>query len=348
MFLDKIRNYIVALFFIGIVAWFSYWVNKQFGEQKQKDDYELVKEYLLNDSPLQGHNKPKIWVHSTNEVNSRDWKKNMFRNTVTDIAQPYIVLTVQSIINHCSDDFHICLIDDRSFGKLIPTWDVDLTTIADPMKSYIREIGMLQLLYFYGGIRVPNTFLCTRSLAPLYNDYKTTMFDSSKYADGTEPIPFVTERENRNRQANGPFPFSPNMELMGSVKNSEIVKEWANHLKDKIKDGHVSGNLIFTGEMDRVCTDCIDKKRALLVDGHFFGIKDNDGHAITATRLLGEQYLNLKDQTLYGILIPGDDMLHRVKHRWFSQASQDEILNNNKCVLSKYFKMSMVNLTETN
>ena len=45
------------------------------------------------------------------------------RNT-NNLNQPYLHLTIQSIIDHCSNDFHICLIDDDSFSKLIPEWDI--------------------------------------------------------------------------------------------------------------------------------------------------------------------------------------------------------------------------------
>lgn len=346
------RNYIIALFFIAIVALFSHWLKGKFGEQVKRDEYDLVKEYLLNDSPLQGHTKPKIWIHSTHEINARDWKKNMFRNSTTDNNQSYIILAVQSVINHCGDDFHICLIDDQSFAKLIPTWDVDLAAVPDPLKMYVREIGMLQLMYFYGGIRVPNTFLCLQSLLPLYTDYigatnsmttePTDMYPQLKH--DTKDMPFLVEHENRHRQFNGPTTFIPSTAFMGAVKNSRVVKVWINHMKEKIKSGHVSGDVLFTGEFDKLGADYVATGQALLVDGQFFGVKDQAGKAISADKLLGQQYLNISpDITMYGIWIPGDDMHNRIKCRWFIHASAEEILHGN-FILAKYFKMSMVDV----
>jgi hypothetical protein len=50
-------------------------------EDNSKDEYEMVKQYLLNESPLYGYNRPKIWIHSKYEVNSRKWKSFYSRNS---------------------------------------------------------------------------------------------------------------------------------------------------------------------------------------------------------------------------------------------------------------------------
>ena len=78
------------------------------------DDYKLIEQYLLNDSPLYGYNRPKIWIHSKYELNARKWKDFQSRNS-TDLNQPYIHATIKTIINHCGNDFNVCLIDDESF-----------------------------------------------------------------------------------------------------------------------------------------------------------------------------------------------------------------------------------------
>ena len=48
------------------------------------------------------------------------------------LNQPYKDLCVESIVNHCSDSFKICLIDD-SFGR-IPDWNICMDSLADPVK----------------------------------------------------------------------------------------------------------------------------------------------------------------------------------------------------------------------
>ena len=131
------------------------------------DEYKIIQDYLLNESPLYGYNRPKLWIHSKYEINARTWKDFNSRNT-TDLNQPYLHLTIKSIINHCGDDFNVCLIDDESFNKLLPLWDVNVSSMAEPMKSQYRELGMARLLEIYGGLVIPNSFLCIKNLKQFF------------------------------------------------------------------------------------------------------------------------------------------------------------------------------------
>jgi hypothetical protein len=388
---NRAYSYLVVIVCALILTYIGWWINARFIRHVELDEYELIKTYLLNDSPLQGKYKPKLWIHSNVEVNARDWKTNMFRNSST-LAQPYLSLTIQSIINFCGDDFHVCLIDDNSFAKLIPTWDLDMTTVSEPMKTYIREIGMLKLLYFYGGLRVPDSFLCLRSLYPLYKSCagvgvhalptviqqlaglgdspidqgptsKNESFDEpirtevddtvkavetknpskeKKYNDGI--VPFLVENVNRHTGCKSEV-FTPTLAMMGALKNSPVIKEWANHLKEKIKSGQVSEDLNITGEVNRMGIDYTRAGRAMRVDGRFVGVKDNRGRPIGVEKLLGTSYLDVTDGDLYGIWIPREDMLRRTKYRWFSIMSVEEILESS-LIIAKYMKLSMVRLAE--
>ena len=145
---------------VAIISVASFYSKKMISTMENKDEseYKLIQKYLLNESPLYGNNKPKIWIHTKYEINARKWKSFHSRNSY-DLNQPYIHITIQSIIDYCSDDFHICLIDDDSFSKLIPTWDAPLSNMPDPKKSQYRQLGLAQLLYYYGGIIVPPTSL---------------------------------------------------------------------------------------------------------------------------------------------------------------------------------------------
>ena len=169
MLLDRknIYYYLIAFSFIIFANYFGTKI-KNFFEEKN-NDYELIQKYLLNDdSHLEGvKSKPKIWIHTKYEINARKWKDFYSRNT-TDLNQPYIHLTIKTIIDHCADDFNICLIDDETFSKIIPNWDIDLPRVTEPIKSNMREFALTQLLYIYGGMIVPNTFLCTKNLKSLY------------------------------------------------------------------------------------------------------------------------------------------------------------------------------------
>ena len=85
-------------------------------EELQK--YDLIKKYLLNgDEDLGG--KPILWIHSTHEINARNWPNFFSRNT-TNLNQPYILSCLETIVKNCGESFNICLIDDSSFLKLLP------------------------------------------------------------------------------------------------------------------------------------------------------------------------------------------------------------------------------------
>ena len=93
----NIKYYIFAAIVIIIVSYFADQWKKSF--DTDKEERELIQKFLLNDTPLYGHNRPKLWIHTTYDINARKWKNFYSRNT-TDLNQPYIHLTIKTIINH--------------------------------------------------------------------------------------------------------------------------------------------------------------------------------------------------------------------------------------------------------
>jgi len=215
------KNYILAIVILAVVGYFGDSLKKYIGGDP-KDEYDMVKQYLLNDSPLYGYNRPKLWIHSKYEYNSRKWKSFYSRSSY-DLNQPYIHLTIKSIINHCGDDFNVCLIDDATFSKLIPGWDADLSKMCEPIKSHMREIGMAQLLYYYGGMVVPNSFVCCKNLIDLYQD---------GLGDKSDQF-FVSERPNKHEELvhTQRRRYMPDVYLMGANKRNKMVKEYVDFLK---------------------------------------------------------------------------------------------------------------------
>ena len=215
-------QYILAFVVLLVVGIFGDQLRGIFtSKHDQKDEYEQVKQYLLNESPLYGYNRPKIWIHTKYEYNARRWKSFYSRSSY-DLNQPYIHLTIKSVINHCGDDFNVCLIDDESFSKLIPTWDVDMSKTVEPVKTHLRELGMAQLVYYYGGLVVPNSFICCKNLMPMYQD-----------GIGGEHGKqfFVVERPNRHDGPIGKNLFVPDCYIMGAEKNCAALKEYIDYLK---------------------------------------------------------------------------------------------------------------------
>jgi hypothetical protein len=299
----------------------------------EPDDYDMVKKYLLNDSPLYGYNKPKIWIHTKYDINSRKWESFHSRNSF-DLNQPYIHLTIKSIIQYCGDDFHICLIDDETFSKLIPTWDIDLYRIAEPLRTQYRQLGLAQLIYYYGGMVVPNSFLCKRNLLDMYE----------RGIEGTRGSkPFVCESVNRTvnlLQKTQNLPFIPDTYFMGAKKSDPVIKDYIEYLKERSKGGHITNVYEFSGDTSVGAMGTIQQGRMNLIGGEYIGIKTNKNKPVLIEDLLEDNYLDL-NENIYGIYIPEDEILIRPKYQWFAVLSTEQLLETNS-FLTKHIKSSML------
>jgi len=319
-------------FALSLVAVASYVGNKFKAQFQDKDEYDLVRQYLLNESPLYGNNKPKIWIHTKYEYNARVWKSFQSRSSM-DLNQPYIHLTIKTIVDHCGDDFHICLIDDNTFSKLIPSWDVDLTMLAEPFKSRVREIGLAELVYYYGGMVLPNSFLCMKPLRNFYLD--ATASDK----------PFVCEAVNRTanvvRQGGqGRLAFLPDLRIFGANKNDPTIKELVKYLKQKIQVPHFSSDRDLLGEDSYWCLDQVEAGKMNLVGGEVVGVKTKGRKPILIENLIEEDYLELSSQCV-GIAIPDEDVLSRTKYQWFAVMDTREVLES-EFILSKYARAAIL------
>ena len=322
-------NYIVFSFIVVTVCgffakkWQQSFLNKN-------DEYDMIRKYLLVDSPLYGHNLPKLWIHTKYEVNSRKWKDFYSRNT-TDLNEPYIHLTIKTIIDHCANDFNICLIDDQSFSKLLPSWDVDLSQLAEPMKSNFRELGLLELVYFYGGMVVPNSFLCLKNMKSFYDNG----------VSGNRP--FVCE--NINRTANmvadkHKMLFLPDLYLFGAKKNDATILELIEYLKQRNQSPHFTAETEFLGDSAHWCMTATKKQKMNLVGGEMVGVKTNKRSPILLENLMEEEYLDLHSNAV-GIFIPNDEILKRPKFQWFAVYPAENLVDS-RMIISKYLMASIV------
>ena len=323
------KNVYTYLFGAAIIITGSYLATQYKNSLEPNDEYDLIKKYLLNESPLYGYNRPKLWIHTKYDVNSRKWKDFYSRNT-TDLNQPYIHVTIKTIINHCGNDFNICLIDDETFSKLIPSWDVDLSTIAEPMKSHFRKLGLAQLLYFYGGMVVPNSFCCTKNLIDFYKDGI-----SGKRPFFCEAINRTVNNLNQKRK----YLFVPDMDFMGAAKNDPVVLDFVEYLKIVCKDPHFSSECDFVGNISQWLLNANNAQLIQVIGGETVGVKTADRKQILLDDLMEENFLNVHD-SLVGIYIPEEEILIRPKYQWFAYLSSEEILKSNM-IISKYLMASI-------
>jgi len=332
MFSSKnISTYAITISVILAASYIASKFNQTF---QNNDEYDMIKKYLLNDSPLYGFNRPKIWIHSKYEINARKWKDFYSRNT-TDLNQPYLHLTIKTIINHCGEDFNICLIDDESFSKLIPSWDIDLNKLAEPMKSQFRQLGMAQLLYYYGGMVLPNSFLCLKNLKSFYDN---------GIANGR---PFVCEQVNHTTNLkNQKFKllFVPDLYIIGAAKNDSTVLELIEYLKSRNKTTLFNSESEFVGDTSQWCLDALTSHKINLVGGELVGVKTQSRKTIVLEDLMEEEYLDLSQHAV-GIYIPADEILRRPKFQWFAVLPSEQILKTNM-IISKYLKASILDSSD--
>ena len=316
---------------IGIVLVVNTFGSKIKDAINPNNEDELIRKYLLNDSPLYGYNRPKLWVHSKYEYNARKWKSFGSRSS-TDLNQPYIHLTIRSIVNHCGDDFNICLIDDDSFSQLIPGWKTNVSELPEPSKHYYRELGMIQLLYIYGGLIVPNTFVCLHNLIDLYS------------RGISNEKPFVCETYNRYASIinnKNEFVFTSNHKFMGAPKRSPVIHDMVEYIKKRNENAHYSAEPDFFGYISKWLNNEVTRKHINIVDGKFIGIKNQSGKALLIEDLLVEGDKPIIDSNSYGIEIPGEEILKRTAYNWFSVMPLQQLLLS-KLILVHYLKLSLV------
>jgi hypothetical protein len=314
-------NYVfslAALFVVGVLY------DKYKSKLKTEDgfeQYDIVKKFLLNDSPLGYNNaKPILWVHLVYDINSRWWPSFGSRNNDC-LNQPYQYLTIKSIIDKCGEDFNICLIEDDTFAKLLPNWTINMRIVADPVRSKLRELALTKLLHTYGGFVLPSSFLCFQSLLNMYEKKTgngTTMF-----------VGELIDRKSTSQQVN----FFPTTKFMGCAKDCGMMKEYMTYLEALISTDYTNESE-FLGSYNRWCYDKILQGKMQMVGADELGTKDSKGKPITIEMLIGNTFVELA-QAAQGLYIPADEILKRTAFQWFARLSAKQALDSDT-IVGKY------------
>jgi len=324
MKLGNLTNLFI-LFFILIVLGFLY---RRFEDklmrEENKDNYEAIQKYLLDDVTLGKSKKPILWIHVPYEYNSRKWLSFGSRSSF-DLNQPYLYLTVRSIIRHCENSFTICIFDDNSFQKLIPNWNIDMSRLSDPILNNMRVLGMMKLLYIYGGLLCPISFLCMNDLSGLY----------TKGTRGNKM--FVCETVDRN-STSVHTNFYPNISFCGAPKECETVAKFCNYIQMVSSNDHTAESK-FLGQYDRWCMKKVEEGKINLIEGIEIGTKTIDDKQIILDDLMSNNYLDLYKGT-YGILIPSNELLNRLNYGWFVRMSPKQVIESDT-IIGNYLLLSI-------
>ena len=318
----KYSNYIYSLI-VTIVIGFLYNRYKRFEDSdEEKASYSMVQKYLINesytnkDNTLAKNKKPILWIHMNYDINARWWSSFYSRNSM-DLNQPYLYLTIKSIIDACGNDFDICLIDDESFMKIMPEWTINVPSIADPIKSKVRELALAKLLYKFGGFLVPPSFICFQSLLPLYTYYTNRV------------QMFVGEMLNKTTTSSQMLYF-PNTTFMGCLKESMMMLAYTHYLESVISQDFVDESTI-VGAYGRWCYEKSLLGEVGIIPADKLGIKDAEGASITIDRLIQNTFVHLTGDVL-GMYIPVDDIINRTAYNWFARLSAKQVLQSDTTI----------------
>ena len=312
MDLARIVVLTTALLLVGILY------NKYKSDGETEDalaDYKLVEDYLLNDSSLATSSKPLMWLHLSYEPNGR-WWPSFFSRVTREVNQPYLNLTIKSLVEKCGDSFNICIIDDRSFAKIIPGWDVDLERVGSPVKEHLRAVALMKVLHAYGGLIVPPSFLCMEDLGQVYSE-------------GTEDDALLCgEVPNRSVSASSqPATLSTN--FIGCRRGSTVCGEFIEELA-RMASQDSSDAVSFLGKSGNWLEKAERLGHVNKVDGTALGVISAKGTRIDISELLGQSQVDFAPNLL-GILFPAEEALERTNYQWFPRLSPKQVLASNTC-----------------
>ena len=277
-------------------------------KNNEENGYNLVAKYFINEKSVSNIEKPIMWIHIPYDINARKWESFYSRNTL-NFNQDYLYLTLRSIINKCGDNFHICLINDNSFEKLLPNWPKNLAFSSNPIKTNMKNLGLASLLYKYGGLVVPVSFICNKCFNDIYNQID-------------ENTIIVGEFLNKSNLS---YKYYPNSKILGCKKNNPFMLKYIKYLEN-LYANNFTDSVSFEDLTNKWFSNNINN--LLIIKSKYLGIEDDEGNIINIDQLLNNKFIKINKNS-YGIYIPSEELLNRTAYNWFVYLNINEVLNSN-------------------
>lgn len=310
---------IIYLFLLIIVV--LLFVNQINNYYISKNKYDLLKNHLFEYSNIAKTDKPLLWVYIDFEKNARQWIDFNTKNS-NNLNKPYIYLTLKSIIDNCSDSFHVVIIDENCFSNLIPGWNMELDKLSNPLKKNYVDLAKLKILKNFGGLFVSPSFVCKKDLINLYEDY--CIYD--------EKILSIEIVNNSDLD----MIYTPTFDFIGCDKKNTDIDILINQYELLISTDFTS-EMKFKGKKSKLLLD--NKDIVSVVDGKYIGVKEINKKPILIDNLMENRKLLLHVDH-YGLYIPSDELEKRNKYNWMLYLSPIEVLNTTT-YLSYYLNHSM-------
>lgn len=299
--MNKDTVFLLIIIFLVTSVYVGY---KNLMTQSEYLEYEKLKLHLLNKSNLATIKKPIMWIPIPFEYNSRKWESFGSR-TSSELNMDILYLTVKTTVEQCGESFHIVLIDESSYSKLLPGWDVEHSKLPSPLKEEMSFLAQMKLLYYYGGIVVPASFICTNDLYDLY--YDTCVYKKD--------ISFINLNSGR-----------PSVSFVSTAKNNSNMKMILSELEYVISRNNTD-SVWFNREVNKVF-----ENNARELPGCHVGTHDKSKNRITIDQLMQEKQIELCD-TSFGLYVPLCQLKSRTMYNWMIYLDHEELLKANNVIV---------------
>lgn len=319
--MNYVNYFVFFVLVVGVGSLYKTWEIKELKKDKSRTNHH-IKEFLLNRSNKQDvdiFTRPFLWIHVDNEINARNWESFGSRSN-RNLNKPYVYYCIKTIIQKCDKIFNVCLIDDTSYSRLLDSWTIDFDAMDITLKNKVRHLANAKLLYEYGGVLVPSSFVCSKSLKNLYfKNVNDKGFFACEKLDDTS---YVTERR-----------YIPDNTFMGCKRKHKLMKNYCLYLEQLISTDYTSES-DFKDSISKYLSNLVNDKKMSLINGKFIGIKDVNDKPILLEELFNTQFIDIIENA-YGIYIPDKKLVLRTAYNWFLHIDIKSLLDS-EMIIAKY------------
>ena len=171
----------------------------------------------------------------------------------------------------------------------------------------MRTLAFMKLLYTYGGMFVPYSFVCYKNLITFYKN--------------NENLPFCIDTINDNNISNTTQLF-PSYKFIGATKENDTIKDIIKNIEIVIHNS-CTNEINFKGTLDKLLYEKINENKMTLINGKLIGEKTSNNEIVSIETLFSEKPITF-DKNILGIYLPSDKILERLKYNWFPKLTVEE------------------------
>jgi hypothetical protein len=265
--------------------------------------------------------KPNLWIHlNTNQTlpfpGMSLLPSAQTSTTRIDKAPTFEQLCAYSVLFHNANDFNVVLITDNDLSLLLPGWNVNLSAVPDEARDAVRQVALIRIVYYYGGLLVPSTFAAT---APFRK-----VISLPNAAPANQILAFATPSTGTNRSEEGgvhaPL-FGPSAQFLYSAPLNQTVRQLINALS--MKTGTQAQVSSFEDRAAMAMRRAMQDGKVQMLPGELIGTKDAEGQPVNIAEAISG-FKRLPQSV--GVLV-SDRLFALRKYGWLTRESPRDILS---------------------